>query len=90
MKKNTQIIAWVSYLLSVLFLLLAIVFPLKRELFFIIYALIQFVPWIICIVNSLKLRPIAMIWPIFLFIGGLIAIPIYLIWIQRNDKSFAI
>jgi hypothetical protein len=89
MKKNAQIIAWVSYLLSVLFLLIAIVLPQKRELFFLIYALIQFVPWIICIVNSLKQKPLSLIWPIFLFIGGLIAIPIYLIWIQRNNKSFA-
>ena len=88
MKKNIQIIAWVSYSLSLLFLLLAIVFPSKRELLFTIYALIQFVPWIICIVNSLKQKPISWIWPIFLFIGGLIAIPIYLILIQKNKISF--
>ena len=90
MKKNTQITAWVFYLLSVVILFIGLVFPFEHKLLYIIYShIILIVPWIICIVNSLKPKPTSYVWPSFLFFVGLIAIPLYLIRIQKNIKSLA-
>jgi hypothetical protein len=91
MKKNTQITAWVFYLVSVIILFFGLVFRFEHKLLYLSYScVILTAPWIICILNSLKPKNNSYgLWPFFLFFFGLIAIPLYLIRIQKNNKSFA-
>jgi predicted ferric reductase len=91
MKKNTQIIAWVFYLLAVIILFFGLVFRFEHKLLYMSYSCVLLtVPWIICILNSFKPKNNSIgLWPFFLFFVGLIAIPLYLIRIQKNKKSLA-
>jgi hypothetical protein len=88
MNKTTQIISWISYTLSVLLLSLGFIFRSEHLLFYLSNScLILMIPWIICIVNSLKPKNHSYgLWPYLLFFFGLVTIPIYLIQIQKNNN----
>jgi hypothetical protein len=88
MQKTTQIISWILYFLSLIFLLIGLIFRHEHIIVYLGYTtFILTIPWIICIVNSFKSKNSSNgLWPFFLFFFGLIAIPLYLIKIQKPNK----
>ncbi len=81
MKPLTLTICWILYLLSISLLVTAFVF--RQETLFTrigMASLILMIPWIICIVDSVKRKNNSNgLWTYLLIFVGLIFIPVYLL-----------
>ncbi len=89
MKKSTSTIAWLFYLVSIPVLAYGSIQGFHHKYaFMILGCLILTVPWIICLINSVKPKnSVNGLWPYFIFFFGLVAMPFYLFERRKIDKD---
>lgn len=88
MRKSTRIIAWTLYGISVLIILLGVILFDYKYIAISLASLFLTVPWIICIVSSIKSKENANgLWIILIILFGMIAIPIWLVRHGNKKES---
>lgn len=88
MKKSTLITAWSLYCIDLIFMIYGLIFLRDHILLYMsVVSIIQAVPWVICIAHSTRSKnnPYGL-WTFFIIFGATIAIPIYLLKVNRENQ----